>query len=93
MFETYKRILDRVNEGPKANQSMVKKALRWLTWADQPLTSNAIATAITVEINSKAIDLDNVPDEDSLLWWCSSLVTKDKVTRIVPFHSEGVPYG
>jgi hypothetical protein len=35
---------------------------------------------VAVEIGSDFLDPDDVPDVDSILWWCSSLVTQDKVT-------------
>jgi hypothetical protein len=62
---------------------MVEKTLRWLAFANMPLTIEAVVTATAVEINSKDIDPDDVPNEDSLLWWCSSLVTKDERTGIL----------
>jgi ankyrin repeat protein len=35
---------------------------------------------VAVEIGSDFLDPDDVPDVDSILWWCSSLVTQDKAT-------------
>ena len=35
---------------------------------------------MSVEIGSDFLDPDDVPDVDSILWWCSSLVTQDKAT-------------
>jgi hypothetical protein len=35
---------------------------------------------VSVEIGSDFLDPDDVPDVDSILWWCSSLVTQDKAT-------------
>lgn len=57
--------------------------MRWITFATTPLTVEAILTAIAVEIDSDSIDKDDVPGEDSVLWWCSSLVLTDERTGIL----------
>jgi ankyrin repeat protein len=80
LFETYRRILDRVNDSTAGNQCLVEKTLRWLAFTEKPLTVDALTTAVAIEIGSTHIDQDDLPDEESLLWWCSSLVSKDKKT-------------
>lgn len=54
--------------------------MRWVTFATTPLSTEAISTAIAVEIEADSIDPDDIPDHDSILWWCSSLVSKDERT-------------
>ena len=86
LFETYKRILDRVNDSTSGNQVLVEKTLRWLAFAEEDLTATDITTAIAIQINSKSLDEDDIPDEDSVLWWCSSMVSRyEKVLELSHF--------
>lgn len=71
LFETYKRILERANNGPKSNRKLVERTLRWLVFAKEPMSIEQVMTAVTIEVDSEFIDLDDIPDESSLLRWCS----------------------
>ena len=83
LFETYRRILYRVNDSTAGNQRLVEKALRWLAFAEESLSIDELITAVAIEIRSTYINQDDLPDEESLLWWCSSLVSKDEKTGVV----------
>lgn len=63
----------------------MRKTLVWIFYAEQPLPLEAIAKAISVEIGADYLDPDDIPDEDSILKWCSSLVRKDEKTGILSF--------
>lgn len=78
LFETYKRILDRVNNASESTKSLVEKTLRWLCFSSEPLTIESLTTLLAIKINSKVLHPDDIPDEYSVLYWCSSLVSKDK---------------
>lgn len=45
----------------------------------------AIAKAISIEIGSDYLDSEDIPDEDSILRWCSSLVRKVDKSDILMF--------
>jgi hypothetical protein len=47
LFETYRRILDRVNNSTLGNQRLVEKTLRWIVYSERRLTAQAIATAVS----------------------------------------------
>ncbi|KAH6716392.1 hypothetical protein BKA61DRAFT_342569 [Leptodontidium sp. MPI-SDFR-AT-0119] len=76
---SYERILERVNRSSKANQSLVKGALHWISYAneDEPLTTNQLLQALAVREGDTAFDSSRMTTERRLLHWCSSLVRKN----------------
>lgn len=52
LFETYRRILDRVNNSTPGNRSLVQRTLRWILFSDELMTAETIAIAVAVEIDS-----------------------------------------
>ncbi|KAL5318159.1 hypothetical protein ACEPPN_013218 [Leptodophora sp. 'Broadleaf-Isolate-01'] len=85
LFETYTRILNRVANSTPGNRRLVERTLRWINQSRYPLHIDAIATAVAVEIGSRSMDEDDISDQDSILKWCSSLVTKNEQTGILAF--------
>ncbi|KUJ10376.1 ankyrin [Mollisia scopiformis] len=85
LFETYRRILLRVANSTESNKRLVKRTLSWVLDAEQPLHVDAIAKAITIEVDTDYLDPDDIPDEDSILKWCSSLIRKDEKSGIIMF--------
>jgi hypothetical protein len=85
LFDTYKRILNRLSGSNESNKRLVKRTLIWIMYAKQPLFLESIAKAITVKPGSDHLDPDDIPDEDSILKWCSSLIRKDDKTGILSF--------
>ena len=62
LFETYKRILDRVNNSTVGNQRLVEKTLRWIVFSQQRLTAQAIATAVRNSPTFVSSFLETMPD-------------------------------
>lgn len=85
LFETYERILQRVNNSTEGNKNLVERTLRWLATSDRKIHISSIQKAVAIEAGSSEVDVDDVPDEDSILWWCSSLVSKDDRTGTIAF--------
>jgi ankyrin repeat protein len=59
--------------------------LRWVAVSTDNLPTDAFATAVAVEIGSHCLDPDDIPDEHSILRWCSSLITKDEKLNTLSF--------
>ncbi|KAH7391522.1 ankyrin repeat-containing domain protein [Cadophora sp. MPI-SDFR-AT-0126] len=85
LFETYTRILNRVVKSTPGNRRLVERTLRWIYLAEFPLHIDTMAQAVAVEIGSRSIDEDDISDQDSILKWVSSLVTKNEQTGILSF--------
>ncbi|KAG4441778.1 hypothetical protein IFR05_002769 [Cadophora sp. M221] len=85
LFETYTRILNRVANSTPGNRRLVERTLRWINQSRYPLHIDAIAIAVAVEIGSRSMDEDDISDQDSILKWCSSLVTRNEQTGILAF--------
>jgi hypothetical protein len=62
LFETYRRILDRVNNSTVGNQRLVEKTLRWIVFSQQRLTAQAIATAVRNAPTFVFSFLETMPD-------------------------------
>jgi hypothetical protein len=72
--KTYERILARVNTGPEGVKDIVQRALRWISFAETPLSLSALAEAISVEQGDVHLDPEAVVDKAAILKWCSSLI-------------------
>ena len=73
---TYERILRRVDGKHISVQFLVQRTLRWLVVARGNLTISALREALSIEEGIQRLDRDAVPDEFTILSWCSSLVRK-----------------
>lgn len=85
LFETYKRILNRVVNSTASNKRMVKRTLLWILYAKEPLHVETIAKIVAMEVDTEYLDPGDIPDEDAILKWCSSLIRKDEKTGILSF--------
>jgi hypothetical protein len=52
LFETYRRILNRVNNSTPGNRSLVQRTLRWILFSLEPMNAEAVAMAVAVKVNS-----------------------------------------
>ena len=52
LFETYRRILNRVNNSTPGNRSLVQRTLRWIFFSRAPMSADTVAMAVAVKINS-----------------------------------------
>ncbi|KAF2235009.1 hypothetical protein EV356DRAFT_133209 [Viridothelium virens] len=79
LFETYERILERINRKNIYSQRIVQKALRWtFAWPGiDPLPTKALCEAISFDDDTKRIDPGSVPDEEEILCLCSSLLRQN----------------
>jgi hypothetical protein len=62
LFETYRRILDRVNNSTAGNQRLVEKTLRWIVFSQRRLTAQTIATAVRNAPSLVFSFLETMPD-------------------------------
>ena len=53
---------------------MVRRALRWIAFAETPLSLSALAEAISVEQGDAHLDSEAIVDKAAILKWCSSLI-------------------
>ncbi|PVH78378.1 hypothetical protein DL98DRAFT_462378 [Cadophora sp. DSE1049] len=80
---SYERILDRVNRSTKENQTLVRGALHWISYAyqnpysAQSFTTKGLLQALAVREGHTAFDSSRMTTERQLLHWCSSLVRKN----------------
>ena len=73
---TYERILQRINKSNKEVQQLVQRSLRWLVCSKEPLSSEALCEAISIETGDTTLDRTAISDESEILRWCSSLVRR-----------------
>lgn len=73
---TYERILERVNtHGPRV-QSLVQRTLRWIIYSTGELDNDALRVAISIEADTRHLDLETQPTIGTILKHCSSLVRR-----------------
>ncbi|KAF7958419.1 hypothetical protein EAE96_001967 [Botrytis aclada] len=76
LFETYERILDRINLSSDETRELVRRALIWNVCAVTPLSLAQLLEAVSIDLSDKHLDRDGIPNEQSILKRCSSLVRK-----------------
>ncbi|TVY43645.1 Vegetative incompatibility protein HET-E-1 [Lachnellula subtilissima] len=75
---SYERILERVNRSNKQNQRLVRNALYWIVYADEPLETTQLLQALAVQSGDTVFDSSGITSEEELLHWCSSLVRRSR---------------
>jgi len=90
--KTYERILAKVNNGPSGVQKMVQRALRWIAYAETPLSLSALAEAISVEQGDVHLDPEAIVDKAAILKWCSSLIRISSSSLYIYRYQEGVGF-
>ncbi|KAF7902945.1 hypothetical protein EAF00_002847 [Botryotinia globosa] len=76
LVETYERILDRINLSSDETKELVHQVLIWTVCAVQPLSLAQLLEAVSIDLSDKHLDRDGIPNEQSILKRCSSLVRK-----------------
>ena len=76
LFETYERILTRVNETCEENQLLVERVLRWTVCAKEPLSTKALLEVLALREEHTRLDRDYTPNEEKILELCSSLIRR-----------------
>ncbi|TGO80148.1 hypothetical protein BELL_0014g00180 [Botrytis elliptica] len=76
LFETYERILDRINLSSGETKELVRRVLIWTVCAVEPLSLAQLLEAVSIDLSDKHLDREGIPNEQSILKRCSSLVRK-----------------
>ncbi|KAI0550624.1 hypothetical protein F4679DRAFT_542036 [Xylaria curta] len=76
LFETYERMLQRVNQKNLAFQQMVQNSLQLIAFTDPPLTVREICDAISISNDTESLDPENIIDEAEILIACGSFIRK-----------------
>ena len=74
LHATYQRILRRVNESNKEVQELVGRALQWLLFSLDTLSTADLCVAVSVNVGDNLLDRSAIPDGDEILRRCGSLV-------------------
>ncbi|KAI1735311.1 ankyrin repeat-containing domain protein [Xylaria scruposa] len=76
LFETYERMLHRVNQKNPAFQQMVQNSLQLIAFTDPPLTIREICEAISISDDTKSLSPEDIIDEEEILITCGSFIRK-----------------
>lgn len=88
MDRTYDRIMDRINNSPKPQRELARRALMWIAYAKRQLAYNDLTCAVAMESNTRSLEeLDSMtPTIGTVLALCSNLVACDRsMIRFVHF--------
>jgi len=81
--DAYEKALDRIQGQLPRKSTLAKRTLAWVTFAIRPLTTGELCHALAVELGKQELDIDNIPDIDTVVSMCSGLVVVDGVSDIV----------
>ena len=73
---TYARILRRVKESNHDVQVLVQRSLRWIAHAREELSVAALCEAVSVKPGDTFLNREEIPAEEEILRYCSSLIRK-----------------
>jgi ankyrin repeat protein len=79
----YEETVARITALGPDSENLAKQALLILSCARQPLLTEDLAYALSVEPDSETIDEDNVPDIEDVVAVCAGLVVIDKESNVV----------
>jgi ankyrin repeat protein len=82
--ETYKRILDRLEDGSDSLE-IAKRALAWLLYSLQPLRLSHLATAASVDPNMAFDEEQRVDEDENILDFIGPLIKTNNETKVVEF--------
>ena len=86
---TYERIVDKINNKPQAQRELAWKALRFITYATQPVSMDTLALALAVKDSTQSLDTlrSSIPTEQTILNACGNLIAihEDSNVRHVRF--------
>jgi hypothetical protein len=78
----------RINSQNKANRSLAQLILLWITNAKRPLAPDELREALAVKPDDKALNWENLIDDDTMLSVCAGLVEinkKDSTVRLIHY--------
>ena len=89
----YGPILKRVEEQDSFSRDLALKALRWLSYAQRPLTASELQHALAVEADKGSPGVEDLVDVKDLISVCGGLVAISTGSKIVTFiHTSAGEY-
>jgi ankyrin repeat protein len=76
LFETYERLLERVDTRHTSVKQMVQRTLRWIVHGQEPLSIAALCEAISIQDDDKTLHDESICEEEDILVHCSSLIRR-----------------
>ncbi|PNS21069.1 Palmitoyltransferase akr1 [Sphaceloma murrayae] len=81
----YEDAMTRINEQAKDRAELAHRAMSWIVKMERPLTAEELLHALTIEIDSKKLDFDDVPPIATVLTACGGLVYINSEEGLVRF--------
>ena len=91
VFETYKDILQRIEDQSEDDRQLAKKTLMWLSLSLRPMTMKELQHAVTVDESFDELDEDDIPNEEIIVSVCAGLVSlaaEEGVVQLVHFTAQ-----
>lgn len=84
MDQTYERIVDLINQKPKPQRELARRALMWISYAQRPLRLEELLFAVAMETNAKSDEelRSMVPTMKTLVDVCTPLITLVDATGV-----------
>lgn len=86
LFETYERILERVNESGPEIQVLVQRTMCWIFHGGYGLSTEALCEAICINGGEECLDRESICDKEDILMHCSSLIRLSSYGEFEPAH-------
>jgi hypothetical protein len=82
---TYNEVVDRINRQNEDDRKLAWLTLSWITNAKRPLRPCELTEALAVEPGTNALDLENLPDMETIVSVCAGVVviSEDDTIRLI----------
>lgn len=71
---SYDEIYQRIEDRPEYSRDRTFRALKWVMYSPEPLSTEELLDAIRVDPEMETIDEPDEVDEDQLIGWCANLL-------------------
>ena len=75
--------MERIDGQVRNSQELAKQVLSWITCTKRLLTTSELRHALAIELDTSALDEENLPEIEDMVSVCAGLVTLDEESDII----------
>ena len=75
--------MERIDGQVRNSRDLAKQVLSWITYTKRLLTTSELRHALAVELDTSALDEENLPEIEDMVSVCAGLVTLDEESDII----------
>ncbi|KAI9684969.1 MAG: hypothetical protein M1820_010866 [Bogoriella megaspora] len=81
--QAYNKAVHQIEDQPSGDSLLAKRAIRWVAFAQRPLTTEELCHALSVQPGDKALDNDDIYSIKDVITVCVGLLVVDERSNVV----------